>query len=86
MSRGTVTARLAEETAERLDRLAAATKRSRSWLVEQAVAAYLDDQAWQVEAIREGLAQADAGEFADDAAVGAALRRQPREAGSMGQE
>lgn len=75
MSKGTVTARLEEATAERLERLAEATRRSKSWLVEQAVEAYLEDQSWQIEAIREGLAQADAGEFAEDAEVEAVFRR-----------
>jgi predicted transcriptional regulator len=53
--------RVSEETAERLDALAEATDRPRSWLLEQALDSYLDVQAWQVEHIRQGLADLEAG-------------------------
>jgi predicted transcriptional regulator len=49
-----------------LDALAAATERSRAWHIEQAIRRYLADEAWQVEAIREALADYRAG--ADDSA------------------
>jgi predicted transcriptional regulator len=49
------------EKAERLERLAEATDRPRSWHIEQALDAYLDDQAWQVGQIETGLAEMDAG-------------------------
>jgi predicted transcriptional regulator len=53
--------RVPEETAKRLDALAEATDRPRSWLLEQALESYLEVQAWQVEHIRQGLADLDAG-------------------------
>jgi predicted transcriptional regulator len=53
--------RVSDETAERLDALAVATDRPRSWLLEQALDSYLEVQAWQVEHIRQGLAELDAG-------------------------
>ena len=53
--------RVSEETAERLDALAEATDRPRSWLLEQALESYLEVQAWQVEHIRQGLADLEAG-------------------------
>ncbi|MSP62382.1 MAG: ribbon-helix-helix protein, CopG family [Myxococcales bacterium] len=43
----------------RLDRLARASERTSSWLVQDAVAAYLETQEWQVEAIREAVRNAD---------------------------
>ena len=48
--------RLAPDKAQRLDALAKATDRPRSWLLEQAVDAYLDHQAWQIGEIKKGLA------------------------------
>lgn len=60
-----VSARLDENTLKRLEALAKATERSKSYLMAEAIRNYLDQQAWQVEAIREGLAQADAGRFVD---------------------
>ncbi|HEY0835822.1 MAG TPA: ribbon-helix-helix protein, CopG family [Azospirillum sp.] len=62
------------ETAADLDRLVVATDRPRSWHLEQALRAYVREQAWQVEDIRRGIAEADAGEFADDAEIEAVFR------------
>ena len=47
----TVTARLDTDTQAQLEKLAAATSRSRSWLVAEAVRQYVAEQSWQVEAI-----------------------------------
>lgn len=60
-----VSTRLDEKTVKRLEALAEATDRSKSYLVGEAIRSYLDEQSWQVEAIREGVAQADADKFAD---------------------
>jgi predicted transcriptional regulator len=73
--RETVTFRMDGEKREALDRLAAALDRDRSYLLNEAVAAYLDVHAWQIAHIEEGLRQATAGDFADDAEVAAAWRR-----------
>lgn len=53
--------RVDDEKVERLERLAAATDRPRSWLLEQALDAYLDAQGWQIEHIRQGLEDVEAG-------------------------
>jgi RHH-type transcriptional regulator, rel operon repressor / antitoxin RelB len=66
MDTATITARLDLQTKEKLENLAKATRRSRSFLVAEAVRAYVEDQAWQLKAIQEGLRQADAGEFAGE--------------------
>ena|SRR5688572_19197126 len=47
--------RLDDDLLARLDRLAGALDRPRAWLIEQAIARYLDEQSWQVEAISEAL-------------------------------
>lgn len=57
----TVSVRVDADTADRLDRLAKATDRPRSWHIEQALDAYLDVQAWQIREIEKGLKQLDAG-------------------------
>ena len=44
----------------RLDRLAGASDRTSSWLVQDAIAAYLDTQEWQVQAISDAVANAEA--------------------------
>ena len=71
----TVTARIDEDTQHKLEKLANATARSRSWLVAEAVRRYVDQEAWQVEAIEEGIRQADAGKFASDKQVKKAFAR-----------
>jgi predicted transcriptional regulator len=65
----TVTARIPEETAEKLNALAKATNRSKSFIVANALDQFLEEQAWQVARINESIAQADAGSFASDAEV-----------------
>jgi RHH-type transcriptional regulator, rel operon repressor / antitoxin RelB len=75
MSSTSITARIEPETKEKLEALAAATQRSKSWLVADAVRAYVEEQSWQVEAIRQGLAAIDAGDFADEAEVEALFQK-----------
>jgi Predicted transcriptional regulator len=71
----TVTARLDTDTQAQLEKLAAATSRSRSWLVAEAVRQYVAEQSWQVEAIQEGVRQADEGKFVSDQEVTEAFTR-----------
>jgi predicted transcriptional regulator len=47
--------RLDDEMANKLDRLAASLDRPRTWLIEQAIASYVEEQSWQVAAISEAL-------------------------------
>jgi len=65
-----VTLRLEKpELLDRLDRLAAATDRSRNWLLNRAFEDYLALQEWQIGKIEEGIAAADRGDFATDQEV-----------------
>lgn len=57
-----LTLRLAPEALAHLDQIAAATGRSRAELAEEALQQYLDVQAWQIEGIRQAIAEADRGE------------------------
>lgn len=49
--------RLSEELADQLGRLAVALDRSKAWIIEQAVTRYIEDEAWQVQAIAEAMAE-----------------------------
>lgn len=69
----TVTARIDENTQNRLEQLAKATARSRSWLVADAIRRYVQEEEWQIAAIEEGVRQAEAGDFASDKEVAAAF-------------
>jgi len=64
-----VSGRIDKAISERLDALAKSTARSRSFLISEAVKAYVEDQAWQIEAIKEGIKAADQGKFASDERV-----------------
>ncbi len=47
--------RLDDAMASKLDHLAASLDRSRAWLIEQAIASYVEEQSWQVQAISGAL-------------------------------
>jgi RHH-type transcriptional regulator, rel operon repressor / antitoxin RelB len=57
----TLTVRLPSEIEARLERLARTTSLSKSKLAADAIVAYLDEQEHQLQRIREGLADAEAG-------------------------
>jgi predicted transcriptional regulator len=60
-NRKTISFRLESHKVAALDKLAKAQTRDRTFLLNEAVDAYLDVQRWQIEYIREGVAQAEAG-------------------------
>lgn len=57
----TMTIRVSPEVKEKLDRIATSTRRSKSFLAGEAVAAYVDRELEIVEGIKRGLADAKAG-------------------------
>lgn len=65
----TLTLRISEETNAALDALADATDRSKSYLAQRAVEEYLALNAWQVQAIREGIEDTEAGQLVEHAKV-----------------
>ena len=75
MDRHTISFRLGTDRKEALDAIAAALDRDRSYILNEAIDAYLEVHRWQIEHIKEGIRQADAGEFATDAEVTAAFAR-----------
>jgi predicted transcriptional regulator len=60
------TIRLDDEMLAKLDALAADTDRSRSWIAAKAIESYVELNAWQIAKIKEGIAQADRGQFATE--------------------
>jgi predicted transcriptional regulator len=61
MQRQTVSFRLGSDKIAVLDELADAMERDRTYLLGEAVDAYLELQRWQIEQIRAGIAEADEG-------------------------
>lgn len=64
-------AQLPTPLAEQVERLAARLDRSRDWVVEQALGAWIDREERHREMTLEGLADVDAGRFVDQDAMDA---------------
>jgi predicted transcriptional regulator len=62
----TMTIRLEDEIKQRLDDLAEATQRSKSFLAAEAIRQYVENNAWQIEEINAAAREADAGDFASE--------------------
>jgi RHH-type rel operon transcriptional repressor/antitoxin RelB len=75
MSRETISFRLEPEKREALDAVASVLDRDRSYIINEAIEAYLDIHRWQADHIRQGLRQAEAGEFATEAEMKAIFSR-----------
>jgi predicted transcriptional regulator len=73
-----VTVRLDAGVKARLEALARSTRRSRSWLAAEAIAAYVEQQAWQIAEIEAGLAELDRGEAIDETEAAAIFDRLAR--------
>lgn len=59
-----ISVRVSKDVAKRLADLANATDRSKSYVAGQAIEEFLTLQEWQVKAIRQGVAEANAGKLA----------------------
>ena len=57
----TLSIRVPEEIGEQLEKLAESTGRSRSFLALDALRRYLDQEAWQAQAVRTAVERADNG-------------------------
>jgi predicted transcriptional regulator len=57
----TLSVRIDPETKKRLEALAKSSRRTKSFLAAEAIAAYVDAESWQVEEIHAGLKELDAG-------------------------
>ena len=70
-----VTLRLEPELRKRLDRLAKAQRRSRSYVATEAIREYVKVNEWQISETRKALAEADRGEFASPEDVRRVLKK-----------
>lgn len=75
METTTLTLRVPIEIKERLDKLADATNRSKSYLAGEALRQYIDLEAWQIGEIQQALKEADANDFASDAEIDAVVKK-----------
>jgi len=69
MDKHTVTFRLDADKISALDTLAEALDRDRTYLLNEAVDAYLETQRWHIDQIKAGIRQADAGDFIQHAEI-----------------
>jgi RHH-type transcriptional regulator, rel operon repressor / antitoxin RelB len=77
----TMTVRLEAKVKKQLDSLAKSTHRSKSFLAAEAIREYIALNEWQVQEVRDALAEADAGDFASDAEVAKVFKKWGMDAG-----
>lgn len=64
-----LTAQVSQDLAEKVDQVAERLHRPRAWIVEQALASWLDAEDRRMQATREALDDVDAGRVVDHQAV-----------------
>jgi len=64
-----MTIRLDDELKEQLERLAAATRRSKSFIATEAIREFIELNEWQVNEIQQALEEADASDFASESEI-----------------
>ena len=82
----TMTVRLENELRGRLDQLAEATRRSKSFLAAEAIRAFVETNEWQIGEVRAALREADTRDFASDKDVAALSRKWKVNAGWKNKE
>ncbi len=65
MASSTMTVRLDSKLKTRLGKLSGITQRSKSFLAAEAINEYLKVQEWQINEIKNGIAEADAGQLVE---------------------
>ena len=70
-----MTIRLESDLKSRLDQLAEATQRSKSFLAAEAIREFIELNEWQIQEIGKALKEADAGDFASESEVKAVLTK-----------
>ncbi|MBL8319545.1 MAG: CopG family ribbon-helix-helix protein [Burkholderiaceae bacterium] len=71
----TMTLRLEDDVKARLDKLADATQRSKSFLAAEAIREFVENNEWQIREIKAAVKEANAGEFASDDDVAALAKK-----------
>ena len=77
----TMTIRLESELKQRLDQLAKATHRSKSFLAAEALRDFVELNEWQVQEIQSALKEADSRDFASNQAITKTLNKWGVDAG-----
>lgn len=67
--------RLPEEVLEKLEALARATDRTKTYLAIDAISRYLEVEAWQIQDIHNAISEADDGDFASDRQVKSVFKK-----------
>jgi RHH-type transcriptional regulator, rel operon repressor / antitoxin RelB len=75
-----LTLRLDPKLKNQLDRLSKSMNRSRSFVAAQAIQEYVSVNEWQINEIKKGLAEADAGDFATEEEVRQVMKKWTRRA------
>jgi predicted transcriptional regulator len=66
MESSVLTLRVSNKTKTKLNKLAEATQRSKSYLAAEAIERYLEVEAWQIKEIKQAVKEADNGDFVSD--------------------
>jgi predicted transcriptional regulator len=74
----TISARIAPDLDSNLERLAAATGRTKSWLLNDALAGYIAREMEFVEAVQVGLNERAQGKFIEHAEIGVMIEARKR--------
>lgn len=75
MSKHGISLRIDDDKIQEIDRLAKVAKRDRTFIINEAIDAYLDVHQWQLQHIEESVRQADQGKFASDSDVEKVLKK-----------
>lgn len=75
-----LTLRLDAKLKKQLDRVSKSMNRSRSFVAAQAIQEYVSVNEWQINEIKKGLAEADAGDFVSEEEMQQTIRRLTRRA------
>ena len=78
-----MTIRVDRKTKSRLERLAKAMERTKSYVAAEAIRAFVDLNEWQITEIKAALKEAEAGDFASEKEVHAVMKKWRRGAGKM---
>jgi predicted transcriptional regulator len=70
-----MTIRLEPELKSRLDKLSAATHRSKSFLAAEAVREFIELNEWQIDEIEAAVKEADSGDFASEQEIRAVFNK-----------
>ena len=75
-----LTLRLDAKLKSQLDRLSKSMNRSRSFVAAQAIQEYVSVNEWQINEIKKGIAEAEAGDFVSEKEMQQTIRRLTRRA------